>query len=101
MPAYGRVLTGRGATTYQPLSIIRGPRPGHLVPPRDDDRLPQLLLKPLEKGGAAGRVPEMAALLQGAYAEFGWDPTTGYPKEGPMPAISRPSAAAASSEAAA
>lgn len=39
MPAYGRVLTGRGATTYQPLSIIRGPRPGPLVPPREDDRL--------------------------------------------------------------
>jgi 3'(2'), 5'-bisphosphate nucleotidase len=39
MPAYGRVLTGRGATTYQPVSIIRGPRPGPLVPPRDDDRL--------------------------------------------------------------
>lgn len=39
MPAYGRVLTGRGATTYQPVSIIRGPRPGPLVPPREDDRL--------------------------------------------------------------
>ena len=39
MPAYGRVLSGRGATTYQPMSIIRGPRPGPLVPPREDDRL--------------------------------------------------------------
>ena len=39
MPAYGRVLTGRGATTYQPISIIRGPRPGPLVPERQDDRL--------------------------------------------------------------
>lgn len=39
MPAYGRVLTGRGATTYQPISIIRGPRPGPLVPQREDDRL--------------------------------------------------------------
>lgn len=39
IPAYGRVLTGHGATTYQPMSIIRGPRPGPLVPPREDDRL--------------------------------------------------------------
>lgn len=39
VPAYGRVLTGRGATTYQPMSTIRGARPGPLVPPRDDDRL--------------------------------------------------------------
>lgn len=39
MPAYGRVLTGRGATTYQPMSIIPGPRPGPLVPPREDDRM--------------------------------------------------------------
>lgn len=39
VPAYGRVLTGRGATTYQPMSIIRGPRPGPLVPPRQDDRV--------------------------------------------------------------
>lgn len=37
MPAYGRVLTGRGATTYMPQSIIRGPRPGPLVPPREDN----------------------------------------------------------------
>lgn len=39
MPAYGRVLHGDGAITYQPMSIIRGPRPGPLVPPREDGRL--------------------------------------------------------------
>lgn len=39
IPAYGRVLTGRGATTYQPASTIRGARPGPLVPPRQDDRI--------------------------------------------------------------
>ena len=39
LPAYGRVLTGSGATTYQPMSTIGGTRPGPLVPPRDDDRL--------------------------------------------------------------
>lgn len=46
---------------------------------RANDRLPELLLKPLETGGAAGRVPDMPALLAGAYAEFGWDPETGGP----------------------
>ena len=44
-----------------------------------DDRLPELLLKPLKEGGAAGFVPDMPALLAGAYAEFGWDSETGRP----------------------
>jgi len=48
---------------------------------RADDRLPELLLKPLEKGGSAGIVPDMPTLLAGAYAEFGWDPETGSPPE--------------------
>ncbi len=64
-----------------------------------DDRLPDLLLKPLEKGGAAGRVPDMPALLSGAYSEFGWDPVSGYPLEGPLPAAYGSDAAAARSEA--
>jgi aldehyde:ferredoxin oxidoreductase len=46
---------------------------------RASDRLPDLLLKPLAEGGAAGRVPDMPTLLAGAYAEFGWDPETGRP----------------------
>jgi aldehyde:ferredoxin oxidoreductase len=44
-----------------------------------NDQLPELLLKPLKEGGAAGFVPDMPTLLSGAYAEFGWDPETGYP----------------------
>ena len=44
-----------------------------------NDRLPELLLKPLKEGGAAGFVPDMPTLLAGAYAEFGWDAQTGYP----------------------
>lgn len=47
---------------------------------RANDRLPELLLKPLETGGAAGQVPDMPTLLAGAYAEFGWDAETGYPR---------------------
>jgi len=46
---------------------------------RADDRLPDLLLKPLKEGGTAGYVPDMPALLAGAYAEFGWDPESGRP----------------------
>lgn len=44
-----------------------------------DDRLPDLLLEPLEEGGAAGQVPDVWALLTGAYDELGWDPDTGKP----------------------
>ena len=46
---------------------------------RANDRLPDLLLKPLAEGGAAGHVPDMPTLLAGAYAEFDWDPDTGRP----------------------
>ena len=46
-----------------------------------NDRLPELLLKPLEKGGTKGLVPDMPALLAGAYAEFGWDLETGRPPD--------------------
>jgi len=41
--------------------------------------LPELLLRPLEKGGTAGIVPDMPTLLAGAYEEFGWDAETGRP----------------------
>jgi len=47
---------------------------------RADDRLPDLLLRPLEGGGTEGTVPDMEALLAGAYAEYGWDPQTGHPR---------------------
>ena len=46
---------------------------------RADDRLPDLLLKPLDSGGTEGTVPEVETLLAGAYAEYGWDPETGAP----------------------
>jgi aldehyde:ferredoxin oxidoreductase len=46
---------------------------------RADDRLPDILLQPLSDGGTEGTVPDMDALLAGAYAEFGWDVETGYP----------------------
>ena len=44
-----------------------------------NDRLPEILLKPLKEGGAAGFTPDMPALLAGAYAEYGWDVETGRP----------------------
>jgi aldehyde:ferredoxin oxidoreductase len=49
---------------------------------RSDDRLPDILLQPLSDGGTEGTVPDMDVLLTGAYAEFGWDPETGYPSDG-------------------
>ena len=45
---------------------------------RADERLPDLLLRPLD-GGTEGNVPDVEALLAGAYAEFGWDMATGAP----------------------
>jgi aldehyde:ferredoxin oxidoreductase len=46
---------------------------------RADDRLPDLLLKPLDDGGTEGTIPDMDVLMAGAYAEYGWDPETGKP----------------------
>jgi len=46
---------------------------------RADDRLPDLLLQPLDDGGTEGTVPDLESLLSGAYAEYGWDAQTGKP----------------------
>jgi aldehyde:ferredoxin oxidoreductase len=46
-----------------------------------DDSLPNILLQPLNDGGTEGTVPDMDALLAGAYAEFGWESETGYPSD--------------------
>ena len=46
---------------------------------RENDRLPDLLLEPLEDGGTESRVPDVEALLSGAYQEYGWDVQTGTP----------------------
>jgi len=45
---------------------------------RAAERLPDLLLQPLD-GGTEGNVPDLDALLAGAYAEYGWDMETGVP----------------------
>ncbi len=47
---------------------------------RENDRLPEVLMKPLP-GGTEGHVPDVEALLRGAYAEYGWDPETGVPTD--------------------
>jgi aldehyde:ferredoxin oxidoreductase len=46
---------------------------------RANDRLPELLLVPIQDGGTEGFVPNMEQLLAGAYAEYGWDPYSGMP----------------------
>ncbi|HHS96534.1 MAG TPA: aldehyde ferredoxin oxidoreductase [Chloroflexi bacterium] len=48
---------------------------------RANDRLPDLLMRPLAEGGTEGTVPDLDRLLAGAYAEFGWDPQTGTPPD--------------------
>ena len=66
------VLGKRAVTLKRMLNLRRGVT-------RADDRLPDLLLKPLDHGGTEGMVPDVDALLSGAYAEYGWDPETGQP----------------------
>jgi aldehyde:ferredoxin oxidoreductase len=46
---------------------------------RANDKLPDLLLKPLPGGGTEGFVPNLETLLAGAYAEYGWDPESAMP----------------------
>lgn len=46
---------------------------------RDAEKLPRLLLEPLEEGGQMGHVPDMDLLLKEYYAASGWDIATGYP----------------------
>jgi aldehyde:ferredoxin oxidoreductase len=46
-----------------------------------DDTLPPLLLKPFKEGGTEGNIPDMDALLNGAYSEYGWNPDTGKPTQ--------------------
>jgi aldehyde:ferredoxin oxidoreductase len=46
---------------------------------RTDDDLPQLLKEPLKEGGTLGNVPDLEPMLEGAYAEHGWDLETGRP----------------------
>jgi aldehyde:ferredoxin oxidoreductase len=45
---------------------------------RGDERLPSLAMQPLT-GGTEGHVPDLDALLAGAYAEYGWDMQSGRP----------------------
>jgi aldehyde:ferredoxin oxidoreductase len=65
-------LGKRIVTLKRMLNIHRGVT-------RADDILPPLLLKPFKEGGTEGNVPNVDALLKGAYSEYGWDPGTGKP----------------------
>lgn len=46
---------------------------------RENDRLPEHLLKPLPDGGTAGYVPPFDEMLNAYYKARGWDPDTGRP----------------------
>ena len=65
-------LGKRIATLKRLLNLRRGLT-------RANDRLPDLLMRPLNSGGTEGTVPDVETLLAGAYAEYGWDPETGKP----------------------
>ena len=47
---------------------------------RATEKLPKLLLQPLQEGGQEGHIPNMDILLREYYAASGWDETTGQPK---------------------
>jgi aldehyde:ferredoxin oxidoreductase len=51
---------------------------------RANDKLPDLLLKPLPGGGTDGFVPNLESLLAGAYAEYGWDLDSAMPTTATM-----------------
>ena len=44
-----------------------------------EDRLPDILLRPLPDGEAKGRVPDMESMLGQYYALRSWDPVSGKP----------------------
>ncbi|HIC93654.1 MAG TPA: aldehyde:ferredoxin oxidoreductase, partial [Anaerolineae bacterium] len=46
---------------------------------REDDRLPKLLLKPLEEGGTEGHVPDLERMLEEYYEARDWDRGMGQP----------------------
>ncbi|MHA2035390.1 MAG: aldehyde ferredoxin oxidoreductase family protein [Promethearchaeota archaeon] len=47
----------------------------------EDDKLPQILLRPFSEGGSAGRSPDFNKLKCLFYEHRGWDPKTGIPSE--------------------
>ncbi|MHA1933041.1 MAG: aldehyde ferredoxin oxidoreductase family protein [Promethearchaeota archaeon] len=47
----------------------------------NDDKLPQILLRPFSKGGSAGRSPDFEKLKKLFYKYREWDPKTGIPSE--------------------
>ena len=48
---------------------------------REHDKVPDICLKPLDEGNAAGKVPDMDLLLKEYYDFRGWDWDTGKPKK--------------------
>jgi aldehyde:ferredoxin oxidoreductase len=49
----------------------------------EDDKIPQILLRPFKKGGSVGRSPKFFKLKELFYEYRGWDPKTGLPKKKP------------------
>jgi aldehyde:ferredoxin oxidoreductase len=51
------------------------------------DRLPEMVLSPLEEGGSAGKRPDWRRMLSSYYRFRGWDPHTGIPSLDKMQAL--------------
>ncbi len=52
-----------------------------------DDRLPDILLRPFDDGGAAGRTPNFEQLKKLFYEYRDWDPNTGKPNESKLKSL--------------
>ena len=72
-------LGKRGVTLKRLLNLRRGLT-------RADEHLPALFAQPLD-GGSEGNIPDLDALLAGAYAEYGWDLETGRPTSAALSAL--------------
>ena len=52
-----------------------------------DERIPKILLTPLEESGSEGNVPDVEMLFSEFYKYLEWDPMTGMPSQEKITAL--------------